>query len=112
MKIRQEYICPLELTHDVIKGKWKPIILWNLKSKTLSLADLERSIEGVSQKMLLEHLKELVEVKMVKRFKHIGYPLKTDYSLTERGNKILNALTIMQEIGTDLIDELYPQKSK
>lgn len=112
MKIRQEFICPLEITHDTIKGKWKPIILWNLKSDTLTLVELEKSIEGISQKMLLEHIKELVEVKMVKRYKHPGYPLRTDYSLTERGNRILNALTIMQEIGTDLIDELYPQKSK
>ncbi len=30
MKIRDEYTCPLELTHDITKGKWKPIILWQL----------------------------------------------------------------------------------
>ena len=30
MKTRTEYTCPLELTHDITKGKWKPIILWQL----------------------------------------------------------------------------------
>lgn len=31
MKMRTEYTCPLELVHDMIKGKWKPIILWRLR---------------------------------------------------------------------------------
>ena len=31
MKIRNDYTCPLELVHDMIKGKWKPIILWRLR---------------------------------------------------------------------------------
>lgn len=30
MKLRKEYTCPLELTHDITKGKWKPLILWQL----------------------------------------------------------------------------------
>ena len=30
MKLRSDYTCPLELTHDIIRGKWKPIILWQL----------------------------------------------------------------------------------
>ena len=30
MKLREEYTCPLELTHDLIRGKWKSIILWQL----------------------------------------------------------------------------------
>ncbi|EOS42093.1 hypothetical protein C810_04816 [Lachnospiraceae bacterium A2] len=31
MKMRDDYTCPLELVHDMIKGKWKPIILWRLR---------------------------------------------------------------------------------
>ena len=59
MKMRTEYTCPLELVHDMIKGKWKPIILWRLRLGATSLAKLERDIDGITQKMLLEHLKEL-----------------------------------------------------
>jgi hypothetical protein len=33
MKMREEFTCPLEITHDMIKGKWKPIILWLLRTK-------------------------------------------------------------------------------
>ena len=59
MKLRQTFTCPLELTHDMIKGKWKPIILWRLRLGKTTLAQLERDIDGITQKMLLEHLKEL-----------------------------------------------------
>ena len=65
MKIRDVYTCPLELTHDMIKGKWKPIILWRLRLGPTSLSKLERDIDGITQKMLLEHLKELTELGFV-----------------------------------------------
>lgn len=51
MKLRDEYTCPLELVHDMIKGKWKPIILWRLRLGATSLSKLERDIDGITQKM-------------------------------------------------------------
>ena len=57
MKLRDEYTCPLELTHDMIKGKWKSIILWRLRIGPTSLSKLEKEINGINQKMLLEQLK-------------------------------------------------------
>ena len=60
MKMRTVYTCPLELVNDMIKGKWKPIILWRLRLGATSLAKLERDIDGITQKMLLEQLKELM----------------------------------------------------
>jgi DNA-binding HxlR family transcriptional regulator len=105
MKIRKNITCPLELTHDVIKGKWKPIIIWNLKEKQ-SLSSLKRSINGISEKMLLEHLKELMEFKIVDKTTFSGYPLKVEYYLTERGKDLLTAIIIMQKIGTNIQAEL------
>ncbi len=61
LKKRNNYTCPLELTHDVLKGKWKPIIIWQLGESSGSLAKLERSIVGISRKMLIQHLNELLE---------------------------------------------------
>ena len=46
MKIRTEYTCPLELTHDITKGKWKPMILWQLGKGTHSLSVLKKEIRG------------------------------------------------------------------
>ncbi|MDP4146437.1 MAG: helix-turn-helix domain-containing protein [Bacillota bacterium] len=105
MKIREEYTCPLELTHDITKGKWKPIILWQLRQSNISLITLEKNIKGISQKMLIEQLKELLDFGMVGKNTYEGYPLKVEYFLTERGKKMLEAITIMQHIGIDLMKE-------
>lgn len=105
MKIRDKYTCPLELTHDITRGKWKPIILWQLGNGGMSLSQLERTIQGINQKMLLEQLKELTNFKIVEKKPFPGYPLKVEYHLTHRGYKLLEAITIMQSIGIDLMKE-------
>jgi DNA-binding HxlR family transcriptional regulator len=53
------YHCPVEATIEVIGGKWKPLILWWLNQKTYRFADLRRQIPGISEKMLIQHLREL-----------------------------------------------------
>ena len=104
MKVREEFTCPLELIHDMIKGKWKSIILWRLRLGPTSLAKLERDIDGITQKMLLEQLNELIEYGFVEKKTFQGYPLHVEYSLTgEMGEQILEALKIMQHIGIDYL---------
>lgn len=105
MKMRSEYTCPLEMTHDIIKGKWKPIIIWQLHKSRLSLSTLRKSIQGISQKMLVQHLNELCEYGLIDKTKSDGYPLKSDYFLTERGKQIFEAISIMQSVGIDIMKE-------
>lgn len=105
MKQRTDYTCPLELTHDIIRGKWKPIILWQLSKGASSLSSLEKSILGVSRKMLIQHLKELVEYGIVGKQTYEGYPLKVDYFLTDRGRRIFEAVSILQSVGIELMLE-------
>lgn len=106
MKIRDQYTCPLEIVHDIIKGKWKTIIIWQLKKGRLSLSQLEQRIEGISQKMLLQQLKELREFGLVDKESFPGYPLHVEYFITEkRGREILRALEIMQGIGVEYMAE-------
>lgn len=106
MKLREQYTCPLELVHDMLKGKWKTIILWRLRLENTSLAQLERDINGITQKMLLEQLKELIEYGLVGKKVFAGYPLKVEYSLTpDRGTRILEALIIMQQLGIEFMLE-------
>lgn len=106
MLLRKEYTCPLELTHDMIKGKWKTIILWRLRLGHTSLAKLENDIEGITQKMLLEQLKELIAFGLVEKKTFDGFPLRVEYFLTEmRGKKMLAALEIMQSVGIDFMLE-------
>ena len=105
MKVRSEYTCPLELTHDILRGKWKPIIIWQLGEGDTSLASLQRNIAGIGQKMLLQQLNELIDYGMVEKEKFDGYPLKVLYSLTEKGQKLLDVVRGMQQIGIELMKE-------
>lgn len=106
MKIREEFTCPLELVQDMIKGKWKPIIIWLLRKGSYSLAALEKEIDGINQKMLLEQLKELQEYGFVGKKTYSGYPLRVEYFLTENhGKRLLQALEVMQKIGIEYMIE-------
>ena len=89
LKKRNEYTCPLEMTHDVIRGKWKTIIIWQLGESNCSLAKLERSIAGISRKMLVQHLNELLACGVIGKEISDGYPLKSEYYLTQRGKSFL-----------------------
>ena len=105
MKMRDSYTCPLELTHDIIRGKWKPIILWQLGKGATSLSALQKDIVGIGQKMLLQHLNELQDFGMVQKEQYEGYPLKVEYFLTDKGQKMLSVIITMQEIGIELMKE-------
>ncbi|MBR1612403.1 MAG: helix-turn-helix transcriptional regulator [Succinivibrio sp.] len=105
MKVRKDYTCPLELVHDLIKGKWKTIIIFNLGKGNQSLSGLRHSIIGISEKMLIEQLSELQQYTLVDKHTFEGYPLKVEYFLTDRGEKILEAVRIMQEVGIDYMKE-------
>ena len=106
MKIRDDYTCPIEIVHDIIKGKWKTIILYQMKDGPKGLSELEHEIEGITQKMLLEQLRELIQFGLVEKKIFEGYPLRVEYSITERrGRKMIEAIIIMQMIGIDYMLE-------
>ena len=95
MKIRTACTCPLEIVHDIMRGKWKTIIVFQLRNGGMGLAELERGIEGITQKMLLQHLGELRAFGLIGKIEPNGYPLRVTYFLTERGEKLLQAVRIM-----------------
>lgn len=99
MKIRESYTCPLEIVHDLIKGKWKTILVFQLRNGTQTFSELKHGIEGISEKMLLQQLKELQEFGLVNKKNYEGYPLHVEYFLTDRGSQLLEAVLIMQKIG-------------
>ena len=105
MKLRENYTCPLELVHDIIKGKWKTIIIFQLRNGKCSFSKLHHSIEGITQKMLLEQLRELQHFGLIDKKTYDGYPLKVEYFLTKQGEKMLIAIKIMQEIGVEYMIE-------
>ena len=77
---------------DVIGGKWKPLILRELKSGQKRYGDLQRRIPEVSQKVLTSQLRELERAGIVEREVHRENVLRTMYSLTRYGATLRPAL--------------------
>jgi len=77
----------------VIEGKWKMVIVFHLLEKgTLRFGQLERAIEGVTQKMLIQQLRDLERDGVVRRTVFDVVPPRVEYSLTELGEKLCPAL--------------------
>lgn len=97
--------CPLQVAAKTISGKWKSIIIFQLSLGNASLSKLQKDILGISQKMLLQHLKELKEDGLIDKINYDGYPLKVEYFLTNRGKEMLKAIMIFQQIGIQIMQE-------
>jgi DNA-binding HxlR family transcriptional regulator len=86
-------------TLHVIGGKWKPLILFMIKNESLRTSELQRGIDGISQKMLIQQLKELEADGIISRKVYPVVPPKVEYSLTDYGKTLLPIIKLMQEWG-------------
>lgn len=80
--------CPVETALDVLAGKWKILILWYLRRDTLRFNELQKMLPRVTQKMLIQKLRELEEDGIVHREVYPVVPPKVEYSLTEYGETL------------------------
>src|SRR5712691_7153186 len=86
------YYCGLEAALDVIGGKWKVLILYALRSEAHRFGELRRLVPGISEKMLIQHLKEMEADGIVKRRDFKEVPPRVEYALTSFGGTLCDAL--------------------
>lgn len=86
------YNCPLEMTMDMIGGKWKVLILWHLAEGILRFNELKQRFSGVTQKMLTQQLRDLERHGLVSRKVYPEVPPKVEYALTEFGSTLVPVL--------------------
>lgn len=108
------YLCGLDAAVDVVGGKWKPLILWALYAgRTLRFGELRRHVPGVSEKMLIQQLREMESDGIVHREVYREVPPKVEYSLTELGqtlNKALEPLGIWGDQHMERLVERHAEK--
>jgi len=101
------FTCGLDATLRVISGKWKPLILYFLaQGGPTRYGELRRAIRDVSDKMLIQQLKELEADGLVKRTDYREVPPRVDYSLTPLGVSLAEALVPLCTWGTDNMAEV------
>ncbi|MEM1118058.1 MAG: helix-turn-helix domain-containing protein [Bacteroidota bacterium] len=93
------FSCPVELCLSTVGSKWAALIVWHLRNDTLRYSEIRRRLTGVSHKMLAQRLRELEADGLVSRTVYAVVPPKTEYALTEEGQRLVPALRAMQQWG-------------
>ena len=101
----KEYRCPVELTINLVGGKWKSVLIWELSEKTLRFNELTRLFPNATRKMLTQQLKELEHDGLVLRKKYSQMPPKVEYSLTDFGRTFMPILLSMNQWGKEYLAE-------
>lgn len=100
------FTCGLDATLRVIAGKWKPLILYFLLQGPNRYGELKRAVRGVSDKVLIQQLKELEADGVVKRTDYKEVPPRVDYALTPLGRSLAEALGPLCNWGTENMAEV------
>lgn len=88
-------VCPVETTLQLIGNKWKILIMRDLLTGTRRFGELKKSLNGVSQKVLTQNLRDMEENGLISRKVYAEVPPKVEYSLTDLGLTMKPILDIM-----------------
>jgi DNA-binding HxlR family transcriptional regulator len=97
--INKRYGCPVEVTLEVISGKWKCVVLWWLRSQPKRFSELMQLIPGLTQKVLTTQLRELEADGLILREAYREKPPRVEYSLTAAGKTLRPLVDLMCEWG-------------
>ena len=100
MKTKDELpVCPVATAVSLIGGKWKLLIIRNLKERPWRFNELQRDIEGISQKVLTDSLRQMIDDRLVYRHDYQEIPPKVEYGLTELGKEMLPIIDALADFG-------------
>ncbi len=100
MKTKDELpVCPVATAVSLIGGKWKLLIIRNLKERPWRFNELQRDIEGISQKVLTDSLRQMIDDGLVYRHDYQEMPPKVEYGLAELGKEMLPIIDALADFG-------------
>lgn len=98
--------CPVATTISLIGSKWKLLIIRNLIRRPYRFNELQKSLDGISQKVLTTSLRELVEDGLVYRKDYQTNPPRVEYGMCELGEELMIVLQSMEKFGHYYKDKL------
>lgn len=93
--------CPVATTVSLIGSKWKLLILRDLLTGTKRFGQLKKSLPDISQKVLTESLKSMVDDRIVERVAYPEVPPRVEYSLTDLGESMRPVISVMEQWGKE-----------
>ena len=96
--------CPIDAMLSVIDGRWKGTILWRLSEGPMRTGQLRRSIPGITERMLIRHLQELVRDGILVRRQAKSIPPCVWYSISEYGLTLVPVLEVICSWGRNHIE--------
>ncbi|MGI2035489.1 winged helix-turn-helix transcriptional regulator [Rhizobium panacihumi] len=93
--------CGLDVALVVMGGKWKTLILYHLRGAPKRFGDLKRLVRGISEKVLIQQLRELVLAEVLVRHDYQQVPPKVEYTITPFGMTLVEALLPLCEWGNE-----------
>lgn len=87
--------CPIDAMLSVIDGRWKGTILWRLSDGAMRTGELRRSIPGITERMLIRHLQELVRDGILLRHQENSVPPCVRYSISKYGWTLVPVLEVI-----------------
>ena len=97
--------CPVEYTASILSNKWKCLILRDLLTETKRFNELNKSIIGISAKVLTENLREMENDGIINRKTYAVVPPKVEYSLSSKGEELKPIIDLMKEFGNKYKDK-------
>ena len=101
MILNKENSCPLNYTMNLIGTKWKPLILFHLLEGDLRSGMLQKKIQGISNKMFTQTVRDLEKDGLISRKVYPVVPPKVEYRLTTRGKSLENILRSLDKWGLE-----------
>ena len=96
----KKYVCLLDLAMELIRGKWKAVIICHLAKGEKRFLELQRITCGVSQKVLTEKLKELEKDGLITKVVYPEVPPRVEYFLTDMGKDLAKILENLETWST------------
>ena len=91
--------CPVATAVSLIGGKWKLLILRNLKVRPWRSNELQRDLDGISQKVLTDSLRQMMADGLAYRRDYHEQPPRVEYGLTELGKQMLPIVNALADFG-------------
>ncbi|TDC42262.1 transcriptional regulator [Actinomadura sp. KC345] len=103
---KREFTCGLDAAIAVMGGKWKGLILFALQDGPLRFGELRRAVAGISERVLIMQLREMETTGLLHREVYHQVPPKVEYSLTEFGHALNDAMAPLGQWGEDNIERI------